>query len=145
MISSEPKTKAEKPMKKVLPFIHLSIDSPMVIWFQEWEAFIGGGGGGGEGVGPGSGPEGTSGSPQPRIGGEVGGSPGKFDPVELYAAICDEFHPPETPGVTPDGRWISQFHARHDTAQIEALAHEHPTAYVALYLRGVFIGPIKVH
>ena len=123
MGAGDPKTK-KAVRKKVVVSPHLGIDSPGVIWFQEWEAFMSGGGGGGG---------------QPDAGGH---GPDNPDAVQ-YVALCDEFHPADEPGVW-EGRWTGPFRERYEEALAEAGAHEHASAYVALFARGTFIGPITM-
>jgi hypothetical protein len=134
-------------VKKAEPNPHLGIDSPMVIWFTDLESlglrdvvFPVGGGGTGDAGGGTSG--GGSGSPDPSGGGEP---PPEPEPTDEYVAVCEEVqHSPKPPvGAVVDGRWIGTLHDRFDPAQAEASAHEHGSAYVALYVRGNFIGPVK--
>jgi hypothetical protein len=123
---SDEKVKAQERGNRVDVSSSLSIDSPMVIWHTDLEAL--GLGGGGSSRGGGS--EGAS-------------SLGATEQASTYIATCDAVaHPLDEPGTTDDGRWFGELADEYTTALAVAQAHQDGSAYVAIYLNGVLIGPV---
>ena len=136
-------------VKKAEAHPHLGFDSPMVIWLTDLESlglrdvvFKTGGGAGTSGGG--------TGAPDPAVSVEPPPPPPEPvvepepEPEPEYVAVCEEApHPPETPGALADGRWVGSLFRDFESAQAEASAHEHGSAFVALYVQGAFIGPVK--
>lgn len=112
---------------------HLSVDSPMVVWFVESL-------------------EGITATDLEGIVDSAGSGVGETPDLSAHAtfvAICkDVFHPPEVPGALPNGGWVADFRENEaeafaDAAGHDAVAHDGPHAIVMMSMGAALIGPIK--